>query len=131
MWLFLLCYSKSFTGFSGIKESTSQGICNFFVKMFQMRFSRCSRQLKITLKLTRAALWIILKISNRNKSTTLLIFLFCHYFWSLLWCKCWKSLKMDSHRPKALLYLLQWNPFKNDEKCFLFLLKTSPCPQDF
>ena len=30
------------------------------------------------------------------------------------------TLKSDSHVPKKLFYLLQWNHFKNDEKCFLF-----------
>ena len=27
-------------------------------------------------------------------------------------------------------YLPNWKPFKNDEKCFLFRLKSSFCPQD-
>ena len=31
----------------------------------------------------------------------------------------WKTLKSDSH----MFYLLQWNSFKNDEKCFLFIVK--------
>ena len=29
-----------------------------------------------------------------------------------------------------LFYFLQWKPFKNDEKCFLFYLKSSFCSQD-
>ena len=32
-------------------------------------------------------------------------------------------LKSDTHLPNKLLYLLQWNPFKNDEKYFCFTLK--------
>ena len=32
-------------------------------------------------------------------------------------------LKSDSHLLKKVFHLLQWNPFKNDEKCFLFHLK--------
>ena len=36
------------------------------------------------------------------------------------------QLKSDSHLPKKFrFYLLQWKPFKNDEKCFLFHLKNS------
>ena len=33
--------------------------------------------------------------------------------------------KLDSHLPKKLSYLLHWKPFKNDEECFLFHLKSS------
>ena len=38
-------------------------------------------------------------------------------------------LKLDSHLPK-IFYLLQWWPFKNDEKCFFFHLKSSFHSQD-
>ena len=31
---------------------------------------------------------------------------------------------------KNLFYLLQWKPFKNGEKCFLFRFKSSFCSQD-
>ena len=43
-----------------------------------------------------------------------------------------KRLKSDSHLPKKkkLHYLLHWKPFKNDEKCFLFYLKSSFRSQD-
>ena len=41
------------------------------------------------------------------------------------WCNCTDCLKLDSHLPKKLLYLLQEKPFKNDEKCFLLNLETS------
>ena len=34
-------------------------------------------------------------------------------------------LKSDLHLSKKLCYLLDWKPFKNDEKCFLFCLKSS------
>ena len=33
-------------------------------------------------------------------------------------------LKSDSHLPKKFFYRLQWKSFKNDEKCFLFHLKS-------
>ena len=43
----------------------------------------------------------------------------------------WKWLKSDSRLSKKnLFYLLQWLPFKNDEKCFLFHVKTSFRSQD-
>ena len=62
-------------------------------------------------------------------------------------CKIWlakKSLKMvifqqellksDSNHPKKkqkkAFYFLQWSPFKNDEKCFLYHLKSSFRSQD-
>ena len=35
------------------------------------------------------------------------------------------NLKSYSHLPKKLFYLLQSKPFKNDENCFLFHLKSS------
>ena len=40
------------------------------------------------------------------------------------------SLKPDCHFPKKLFYFLQWKPFKNDEKCFLFHLKSCSHSQD-
>ena len=41
-----------------------------------------------------------------------------------------KSLKSGSYLPKKLFYMLQRNPFKNDEKCFLFRIETSFRSQD-
>ena len=35
------------------------------------------------------------------------------------------KLKLDPHLPKNIFYLLQWKPFKNDEKCFLFHFESS------
>ena len=41
------------------------------------------------------------------------------------------SLILDSHfSKKKLFYLLQWKPFKNDEKCILFHVKSSSHSQD-
>ena len=40
----------------------------------------------------------------------------------------WEYLKSPSK--KDLLYLLQWKPLKNDDKCFLFHLKSSFRSQD-
>ena len=32
-----------------------------------------------------------------------------------------KYLKSESYLPKKFYYLLDWKPFRNDQKCFLFL----------
>ena len=63
-----------------------QNVPNEIFKIFEM--------LENNLKFTRAACWINSKISKREENTTLIIFLFCHYCWSLLWCNYWKSLKV-------------------------------------
>ena len=42
----------------------------------------------------------------------------------------YKFLKSDSQLPKKLSYLVDWKPFKNDEKSFLFDLKGSFRSQD-
>ena len=41
-----------------------------------------------------------------------------------------KNLKSDSTFQKKLCHLLHWKPFKDDEKCFLFYLKSSFRSQD-
>ena len=41
-----------------------------------------------------------------------------------------KSLNSDSHLPKIFCYLLNLKSFKNDEKYFLFHLKSSFRSQD-
>ena len=43
------------------------------------------------------------KISNKDKNTTLIIFVFCHYCCSLLWGNYWKSLKSHSHLSKKIV----------------------------
>lgn len=42
--------------------------------------------ISISLKCFTAACWINSRISNRDISTKFMIFLCCHYCWSLLWC---------------------------------------------
>ena len=63
---------------------------------------------------TRAACWI--NSSNREKKQ--------HTHNILILYNYWKSLKFDSHHQKTWLYLLQWKPFKNDEKYCIFHHKT-------
>ena len=59
----------------------------------QMRFSWFWKCLKATW-LTRESHWINSKIRKRDKDSTLIIFLFCYYCWSLLWCNCWRCLML-------------------------------------
>ena len=49
----------------------------------------------------------------------------------LITAKCANvDLQSDSHFKKKSFYLLQWKPFKNNETCFLFHLKSSFHSQD-
>ena len=55
------------------------------------------------------------------------------FHWSIPLISCWNYLytmsytwlKSDSHPPKNCFYLLQWKPFKNNAKYFLFHVKCS------
>ena len=59
-----------------------------------------------------------------------LTFLVKKIIWVLL-CEIWVisfvlliiNLELGSHLPARLFYLLQWKPFKNDEKCSYFMVK--------
>ena len=42
----------------------------------------------------------------------------------------WIISKSDPYTPNKLFYLLQWKPFRTDDKCFLFHLKRFFCSQD-
>ena len=48
----------------------------------------------------------------------------------LNWDSSVSSSKLDSHLPKKLVLLLQRKPFKKDEKCFLFHIKSFFRSQD-
>ena len=102
----------------------------FFLQNVPNEIFKIFKMFENNMKFTRAACWINSKISNRDKNTTLIIFLFCHSCLLLSWYNYWKSLKLDSLLQKTFLDLLQWKPIKNNEKCFLFHLKNSSCFQD-
>ena len=70
-----------------------QEICSFSIEMFNIKIFKTLKMFKYNMKFIRAACWIIL-ISNRDKNTTLMMFLFCNYCWSLLWCNYWRSLML-------------------------------------
>ena len=93
-----------------------QNVQNEIFKIFKNMF-------KNNMKFTRAACWINSKISNRHRNTTLIIFLFWRYCWSLLWCNYWKSLKSDSHLPKNSFICFNESPLKVMKNAFYFILK--------
>ena len=97
------------------REPTSH--MQFFLQNIQNEIFKIFKMFKNNMKFTRAACWFNSKISNRDKNTAFIILLFVLY-----WCNYWKSLKSDSHLSDSKK-LLQWKPFKNDEKCFYFILK--------
>ena len=65
-----------------------------------------------------------LSISNKEAQTL-------RWLWNplSLYAEC-NTLKVALSPSKKFLYLLQWLPFTNDEKCFLFYLKSSFRSQD-
>ena len=85
------------------------------------------KMFKNNMKFTRAACWINSKIRNRDKNTALIIFLFCHYCWSLLWSIYWSRLKLTAQIQLALhpcdpLLIKNSNMTgKSVEKCFVVL----------
>ena len=103
-------------------ETLSQ--MQFFLQNVPNEIFKIFKMFENNVKFTRAACWINSKITNRDKNTTPIKFLFCHYYWALLWCHYWKSLESGAHLPKTLLYLLQWNTFN-------FILKTLPLVKIF
>ena len=66
----------------------------FFLQNFQNYIFKILKMFKNNMKLTRPACWFNSKISNRDKNTTPMIFLFCYYCLLLLWCNYWESLML-------------------------------------
>ena len=95
----------------------------FFLGNVQNEIFKIFKMFENNMKFTRAACWINSKKSNRDKHTTLIMFLFCHYCWSLLWCNYWKSLKSDSHFPKKMFYFICFNESPLKIIHFVFNLK--------
>ena len=85
-------------------KKTPQGKRFFSYKMFKMKVSRFWKINNI--KLTKEVFWINSKIWNRGKITTLKVFLFCHYCWSLLWWTHWRSLMLWKSTSWSSLSLL-------------------------
>ena len=102
------------------REPTSH--MQFFLPNIQNEIFKIFKMLKSNMKFTRAACWINSKNKQQRKTTTLIIFLFYHYCWSLLWCNYWKSLKSDSHLPKTIALLGSMK--KMMKNAFYFIFKT-------
>ena len=51
---------------------------------------------KSYIKFTKAACWVISKISNRENSIKLIILKCCLYCWSLFYCNYWRSLILQN-----------------------------------
>ena len=66
----------------------------FFLENVQNDIFKILKMFKNNMKFTRATCWINSKISNSDKNTALMIFLLCHYCWSLIWENCWRSLML-------------------------------------
>ena len=78
-------------GFKEKRAHKGRDMQFFFWKCSMWNF-KILKMFKNNMKFTRAAWCINSEINNRDKSTTLLIFLFCQYCWSLLWCNYWRFL---------------------------------------
>ena len=80
--LFTLCLHcailKALYGFKKKKKNSQGKRCNFSLKNVQNEIFKILKML----------------VSNRDKNTTLVIFLFCHYGWSLLRWTYWRSLML-------------------------------------
>ena len=75
---------------------------NYIFEMFKI--------LKNNMKFTRAACWINTKVSDRQSSTTLMIFLCCYWCWLLLCCNYWRSLTLwHSTSWNCLNWLFQYS----------------------
>ena len=95
----------------------------FFLQNVPNEIFKIFKMFENNMKFTRGACWINSEISNRDKNTTLVIFLFCHYGWSFLWCKYWKSLKSDFHHQKNYFVCFNESPLKMMKNVFYFQLK--------
>ena len=114
---------KALFGFQEKRAHKSRDM-QFFLQYVQNEIFKISRMFK-NIKFTRAACWINSKISNRDKSTTNLVFLFCHYCWSSLWCNYWKSLKSDTHLTKKTWFIcFNLRSLKVMKNAFYFILKS-------
>ena len=75
-------------------ELTGKKYAFLFIQNVQKEISKFLEMFENNMKFPREACWINSNISNRDKNTTLMIFLFCHHCWSLLWSNYWRSLML-------------------------------------
>ena len=115
-------FLKALHGFQEKRAHKSRDM-QCFLQNFQNEIFKILKMFKHNMKFTRAACWIKSKISNRDKNTALMIFLFCQCCWSLLWCHYCKSLKFDSHFLKNCFICFNESPLKIMKSAFYFILK--------
>ena len=106
------------------KRATDQGICIFFLQNVQGEIFKTFKMFKNNMKFNRAACWMNSKLSNRDKNTRLIIFLFCQYCWLLLWCNYWKAWKLDPYLPKNCFICFSESLLKMMKNAFYFIWKT-------
>ena len=92
-------FNHSFTNrhclHSAILKTCKARDMQFFLQNVQNEiYSRFWGMFKCNMEFNREACWINSKISNRDQNTTLMIFLFCRYCWSVLWCNYWRFLML-------------------------------------
>ena len=63
---------------------------------FKEKSAHKVREMQFLLQNVQNVIFKILKMfRNKVKNTTLMILLFCHYFWSLLWWNYWRYLMLS------------------------------------
>ena len=87
----------------------------FFLQNVPNEIFKIFKMFENNMKFTRAAFWINMVINNIG-----------YYYGIIIDYGVIRTLTIK----KRLLCLLQWKPFKNGEKCFLFQIKNSLCSQD-
>ena len=91
----------------GFKEKRAPKVKDMqvFLQNVQNVIFKILTTFKNNAKFTRAACWINLKIRNRDKNSILMIFLYCHYCWSLLWWNYCRSLMLWNYTSWSRLKL--------------------------
>ena len=96
---------KSISKFNHNFTSRSYLHCAFLKALYI--FAHKVREMQFFLQNVQNVIFKILKMfRNKVKNTTLMILLFCHYFWSLLWWNYWRYLMLWDSTSWSRLKLL-------------------------
>ena len=96
---------KSISKFNHNFTSRSYLHCAFLKALYI--FAHKVREMQFFLLNVQNVIFKILKMfRNKVKNTTLMILLFCHYFWSLLWWNYWRYLMLWDSTSWSRLKLL-------------------------
>ena len=121
MWLFVLCYSKSFTRFSGKRAHKSRDT-QFFLQNVQNEILKVFKMFKNNMKFTQAACWINSKIRSRDKKHHTHNILILSLLLVIIMVLLSKVFKVGLSPSKKKMFYLK--------NAFCFILKGSPCSQD-